>query len=63
MKKRFTSLPNGIPLPRVAVKPITFAISVLKVRYSFNGTPRRMVFISGIPEPGERENVIFINKK
>lgn len=27
------------------------AIKVRKVRYSFNATPRRMVFISGIPEP------------
>lgn len=46
-----TSLPRGMPLPRAQVKPITLATKVLKVRYSFSTTPRRMVFISGIPEP------------
>lgn len=30
---------------------LTLAIRVRKVRYSFNATPRRIVFISGIPEP------------
>lgn len=45
------SLPSGIPEPKVAVSPITFATSVLKVRYSFRATPRKIVFISGIPEP------------
>lgn len=34
---------------------MTLATNVLKVRYSFRTTPLRMVFISGIPEPGERE--------
>lgn len=47
----FTSLPSGKPDPSVAVKPITFATSVLNVRYSFSATPRNIVFISGIPEP------------
>ena len=28
------------------------ATRVLKVRYSFSTTPLRMVFISGMPEPG-----------
>lgn len=46
-----TSLPRGIPLPRAQVRPMTLATKVLKVRYSFSTTPRRMVFISGIPEP------------
>lgn len=46
-----TSLPRGMPLPRAQVRPITLATKVLKVRYSFSTTPRRMVFISGIPEP------------
>lgn len=46
-----TSFPSGIPLPSVAVKPITFATSVLNVRYSLSVTPRKIVFISGIPEP------------
>lgn len=46
-----TSFPSGIPLPRVAVNPITLATRVLNVKYSFNVTPRKMVFISGIPEP------------
>lgn len=47
-----TSLPRGMPLPRAHVSPITLATKVLKVRYSFSTTPLRMVFISGIPEPG-----------
>lgn len=46
-----TSFPKGIPLPSVAVKPITLATKVLNVKYSFSVTPRSMVFISGIPEP------------
>lgn len=46
-----TSFPSGIPLPRVAVNPITLATSVLNVRYSLSVTPRNIVFISGIPEP------------
>lgn len=40
-----------MPLPRVAVRPITFATSVLNVRYSLSATPRNIVFISGMPEP------------
>lgn len=40
-----------MPDPSVAVKPITLATSVLNVRYSFNVTPLRIVFISGMPEP------------
>lgn len=47
-----TSLPRGIPLPRAQVRPMTLATNVLKVRYSFRTTPLRIVFISGIPEPG-----------
>lgn len=47
-----TSLPKGNPLPSVAVRPITFATSVRNVRYSLRVTPRSIVFISGIPEPG-----------
>ena len=47
-----TSLPRGMPLPRAQVRPMTFATNVLKVRYSLSTTPLRMVFISGIPEPG-----------
>jgi hypothetical protein len=47
-----TSLPSGMPLPRVAVSPTILAMSVRKVRYSFRATPRRIVFISGMPEPG-----------
>lgn len=50
-----TSFPRGIPLPRAQVKPMTLATNVLNVRYSFRTTPLRIVFISGIPEPGERE--------
>lgn len=50
-----TSLPKGIPLPRAHVRPITLATKVLRVRYSFSTTPRRIVFISGMPEPGEKE--------
>lgn len=46
-----TSFPNGNPVPNVAVSPIIFAISVLKVKYSFRTTPLKIVFISGIPEP------------
>lgn len=46
-----TSLPTGIPLPRPAVSPSTFAINALSVKYSFSTTPLSMVFISGIPEP------------
>lgn len=45
------SLPRGMPLPRAHVSPITLATKVFRVRYSFRTTPRRMVFISGIPEP------------
>lgn len=48
-----TSLPRGIPLPRAQVSPMTFATKVLRVRYSFSTTPRKMVFISGMPDPGE----------
>lgn len=57
-----TSLPSGIPLPRVAVNPITFATSVLNVKYSLSATPRNIVFISGIPEPNENEWKIDIKK-
>jgi len=46
-----TSFPNGIPLPKVAVKPTTLAIRVRNVKYSLRTTPRRIVFISGIPDP------------
>lgn len=47
----FTSLPRGIPLPKAKARLMTLATKVLKVRYSFSNTPRRMVFISEIPEP------------
>lgn len=47
----FTSLPRGIPLPKANARLMTLATKVLKVRYSFSNTPRRMVFISEIPEP------------
>lgn len=48
-----TSLPRGIPLPRAQVSPMTLATKVFRVRYSFSTTPRKMVFISGMPDPGE----------
>lgn len=48
------SFPNGIPAPRVAVRPMHFATSVLNVRYSFSCTPLNIVFISGIPEPTKK---------
>lgn len=51
IRRSLTSLPNGMPLPNVAVKPITLATSVLNVKYSLSATPRKMVFISGMPEP------------
>lgn len=47
-----TSLPRGIPLPRAQVSPMTLATKVFRVRYSFSTTPRKMVFISGMPDPG-----------
>lgn len=47
-----TSLPRGIPLPRAQVSPMTLATKVLRVRYSFSTTPRKIVFISGMPDPG-----------
>lgn len=50
-KDVLTSFPTGIPLPRPAVRPTTFATKALRVRYSFRTTPLRMVFSSGIPEP------------
>lgn len=50
IRKR-TSFPNGKPLPKIAIRPTNLATSVLNVRYSFKVTPRKMVFISGIPEP------------
>lgn len=52
-KHSSTSFPNGIPLPRAQVKPMTLATKVLKVKYSLSTTPLRIVFISGIPEPKE----------
>lgn len=52
------SLPRGKPEPRVQVSPTILAMSVRNVRYSLSTTPRRIVFISGIPDPiafrGER---------
>lgn len=50
----FTSFPTGIPLPRLAVSPMTLAMKALRVRYSFRTTPLRMVFNSGIPEPVQK---------
>lgn len=52
------SFPRGIPEPRVAVRPTTFATSTRKVRYSFRVTPRRIVFISGMPEPGRKVGML-----
>lgn len=54
-----TSLPSGIPEPRAAVRATTLATPVRNVRYSFKTTPRKIVFISGIPEP---ENYNKTNK-
>lgn len=51
MNYKLTSFPNGIPLPSVAVNPITLATRVLNVKYSLSVTPRNIVFISGMPEP------------
>ena len=45
------SFPSGIPEPRVAVRPTTFARKTLMVKYSGKTTPLRMTFISGSPEP------------
>lgn len=45
------SLPRGNPDPRVNVRPTILAMRVRNVKYSFNTTPLRMVFISGMPEP------------
>lgn len=47
-----TSLPRGMPLPKAQVSPMTLATKVFRVRYSFSTTPRKMVFISGMPDPG-----------
>lgn len=58
-----TSFPSGIPLPKVAVNPITFATSVLNVKYSFSATPLNIVFISGIPEPGINNNIGTVIKQ
>lgn len=55
-----TSLPSGIPEPRAAVRATTLATPVRNVRYSFKTTPRKIVFISGIPEP---ENCNKTNNK
>ena len=49
-----TSLPMGSPQPREVHKPTIFATRVRAVRYSLSTTPRRMVFISGIPDPRGR---------
>jgi hypothetical protein len=54
-----TSLPNGIPLPSTAVKATILAIPVRKVKYSLRTTPRKIVFISGIPEPEIKNCKIF----
>lgn len=48
---QFTSLPRGMPLPRTQVRLMTLDTKVLKVSCSFSITPRRMVLISGTPEP------------
>lgn len=32
---------------------MTLATKVFRVRYSFSTTPRKMVFISGMPEPAQ----------
>ena len=51
-----TSLPMGRPHPSDVHSPTTLAMSVRRVRYSFNTTPRKIVFISGIPEPATQTN-------
>lgn len=42
---------------------MTLATNVLNVRYSFSTTPRRMVFISGIPEPGKENEMRPVRKR
>ena len=37
------SFPSGIPEPNVAVRPTTFATSVLKVKYSLSTTPLNII--------------------
>lgn len=54
-----TSFPKGMPLPRLAVRPMTLATKAFRVKYSFRTTPRRIVFSSGIPEP----TYMFRNKE
>lgn len=46
-----TSFPSGSPAPIVSVRPMNLAIIVRIVRYSLRITPRKMVLISGIPDP------------
>ena len=45
------TFPSGKPLLSASVKPIAFAIKTRNERYSFNTTPRSIVFISGMPLP------------
>lgn len=45
------------------VRPTIFAISVRNVRYSLSATPLRMVFISGIPDPKNKQTNNKIYKK
>ena len=57
-----TSFPNGNVLPKEEHSPTTLATKVLNVRYSFSTTPRKIVFISGMPEPCQwiQRKLIFI---
>ena len=53
----------GNPLPREEHRPTILEMSVLNVRYSFSTTPRKIVFISGIPEPVIRIHKSFYMMK
>lgn len=58
-----TSLPRGMPLPSAVVRATTLATPVRNVRYSFKATPRKIVFISGIPEPSARKTAVRAIRK
>ena len=49
-----TSFPKGRVLPSDEHKPTTLDTNVRNVKNSFKTTPRRIVFISGIPEPARK---------
>ena len=58
-----TSFPIGNPLPNEEHSPTILDTSVRNVRYSFNTTPRKTVFISGIPEPISEGKRVIIQYK